>query len=207
VPTTATPRTRRFPLIRTVAHYLKPHRGSFVFALAQVVAISACELLKPWPLKLVVDNVLTGTPVTWAPAAGWSPHELLLATCLGLIALYVVLAALSTLNNATTIAIGQGMVNHFRLDLYQHLQRLSLKFHTSREVGDLLYRVTADAFAIQTLTMNGFFPTISALAMLIGMLVVMARLDAFLTVIALVATSGWSGQRRTPRPALPTRGT
>ena len=84
-------------MIRTVAHYLRPHRLNFAFALAQVVVISACELLKPWPLKLVVDNVLTGTPVTWAPAAGWSPHQLLLAACLGLIVLYVVLAGLSTL--------------------------------------------------------------------------------------------------------------
>jgi len=168
-----------------VAHYLRPHRLGFAFALLQVVLISACELLKPWPLKIVVDNVLGGKPFDWAPAAAWSPHELLLAVCLGLIVLYVVLAALSTLNNATTITIGQGMVNDFRLDLYQHLQRLSLKFHTSREVGDLLYRVTADAFAIQTLSMNGVFPIITALVLFGGMVVVMGRMDWFLTMVAL----------------------
>jgi len=182
---TAPSAPRRFPLIRTVAHYLRPHRLGFAFALLQVVLISACELLKPWPLKIVVDNVLGGKPFDWAPAAAWSPHELLLAVCLGLIVLYVVLAALSTLNNATTITIGQGMVNDFRLDLYQHLQRLSLKFHTSREVGDLLYRVTADAFAIQTLSMNGVFPIITALVLFGGMVVVMGRMDWFLTMVAL----------------------
>lgn len=150
-----------------------------------MVAISACELLKPWPLKLVVDNVLGGAPVEWGPAAGLTAHQLLLATCVGLVVLYVVLAALSTLNNATTIAIGQGMVNHFRLDLYQHLQRLSLKFHTSRESGDLLYRVTADAFAIQTLSMNGVFPIITSLVLFGGMVVIMLRMDWALTVVAL----------------------
>jgi ATP-binding cassette subfamily B protein/subfamily B ATP-binding cassette protein MsbA len=175
----------RFPLIRLVAHYLRPRSGAFVFALVQVVLISACELLKPWPLKLVVDNVLAGTPLAWGPAAGLSPHQLLLWACLGLVVLYVVLAGLSTLNNATTIAIGQGMVNDFRLDLYQHLQRLSLKFHTSRDVGDLLYRVTADAFAIQTLSMNGVFPIITSLVLFGGMVVVMGRMDAFLTLVAL----------------------
>ncbi len=178
-------RPRRFPIVRTVAHYLRPHHAAFVFALLQVVAISACELLKPWPLKIVVDNVLTGTPVSAGPAAGLSPHQLLLAACLGLVALYVVLAVLSTLNNATTIAIGQGMVNDFRLDLYQHLQRLSLKFHTQREVGDLLYRVTADAFAIQTLSMNGVFPIITSLVLFGGMVVVMGRMDWGLTGVAL----------------------
>ena len=176
---------RRFPLIRTVAYYLRPHRGAFVFALVQVVLISACELLKPWPLKIIVDHVLGGAPLTWGPVAALSAPELLVATCIGLVVLYGVLAALSVLNNSTTIAIGQGMVNHFRLDLYQHLQRLSLKFHTSREVGDLLYRVTADTFAIQTLSMNGVFPIITSLVLFGGMVVVMGRMDWVLTVVAL----------------------
>jgi ATP-binding cassette subfamily B protein/subfamily B ATP-binding cassette protein MsbA len=172
-------------LLRTVAHYLRPRRTAFVFALVQVVLISACELLKPWPLKIVVDHVLGGAPVAWAPAASLSPHGLLLATCAGLVVLYVGLAALSVLNNSTTIAIGQGMVNDFRVDLYQHLQRLSLKFHTSREVGDLLYRVTADTFAIQTLSMNGVFPIITSGVLFGGMVVVMGRMDWLLTAVAL----------------------
>src|SRR3989441_5804938 len=77
------------------------------------------------------------------------------------------------------------MVNDFRSELYAHLQRLSLAFHSRRQVGDLLYRLTADTFAIQTLTMNGFFPIVSSLVMLVGMLVVMLRLDWVLTLIAL----------------------
>ncbi len=150
-----------------------------------MVAISACELLKPWPLKIIVDHVLGGAPIGWAPAASLTPHGLLLASCLGLVVLYLVLAALSVLNNSTTIAIGQGMVNDFRVDLYQHLQRLSLKFHATREVGDLLYRVTADAFAIQTLSMNGVFPIITSAVLFGGMVVVMGRMDWMLTAVAL----------------------
>src|SRR6185369_13736176 len=121
----------------------------------------------------------------WAPAAALTPHGLLLASCLGLVVLYLVLAALGVLNNSTTIAIGQGMVNDFRVDLYQHLQRLSLKFHATREVGDLLYRVTADAFAIQTLSMNGVFPIITSAVLFGGMVVVMGRMDWMLTAVAL----------------------
>jgi len=147
--------------------------------------MSACELLKPWPLKIVVDNVLGGAPLQWAPVSMQSPHSLLLATCVGLVLLYLVLAGLGVLNNSTTIAIGQGMVNDFRVDLYQHLQRLSLKFHTRREVGDLLYRVTADTFAIQTLSMNGVFPIITSAVLFGGMVLVMGRMDSLLTVVAL----------------------
>jgi ATP-binding cassette subfamily B protein len=151
----------------------------------QVLLISACELLKPWPLKIVVDNVIGGATVAIPGLTGRGPHELLSIACVGLVVLYAVLALLSVLNNATTIGVGQRMVNDFRLDLYQHLQRLSLRFHSAQQVGDLLYRVMADTFAIQTLSMNGVFPIITSVAMFAGMMAVMLRMDWQLTLVAL----------------------
>ena len=47
------------------------------------------------------------------------------------------------------------MVNDLRGALYAHLQRLSLAFHSRQKVGDLMYRITADSFAVQTMIMNG----------------------------------------------------
>ena len=47
------------------------------------------------------------------------------------------------------------MVNDLRGALYAHLQRLSLAFHSRQRVGDLMYRITADSFAVQTMIMNG----------------------------------------------------
>src|SRR5262249_54732638 len=114
-----------------------------------------------------------------------SSGDLLLAACVALVAVYALLGALGVTSNYATIRVGQQLVNDFRSELYAHLQRLSLAFHSRREVGDLLYRLTSDAFAIQTLTMNGFFPIVSSVVMLAGMLVVMIRLDATLTAIAL----------------------
>jgi ATP-binding cassette subfamily B protein/subfamily B ATP-binding cassette protein MsbA len=52
-------------------------------------------------------------------------------------------------------------------------------------VGDLLYRITADTYAIQTLTMNGLFPILSAIVLLVGMFFIMIRLDWQLTLLAL----------------------
>jgi ATP-binding cassette subfamily B protein/subfamily B ATP-binding cassette protein MsbA len=157
----------------------------FIFALAQVVLISGAELLKPWPLKLIIDNVLGGQLLSWPLLAGWSRQTLLLASCLGLVGIYIVLGGLSMLNNYTTIRIGQSMVNDLRGALYNHLQRLSLAFHNRRQVGDLLYRVTADTYSIQTLTMNGIFPILTSLVLLIGMTTVMLRIDRLLTLLAL----------------------
>jgi ATP-binding cassette subfamily B protein len=173
-------------MIRPVRFYLRPYLPAFVFALAQVVFISALELLKPWPLKVIIDNVLTGTPVPWDFAQSWSSQNILWLACAGLVIIYLILGGLRILNDYTTIRIGQKMVNDLRRDLYSQIQRLSLSFHHRRQVGDLLYRLTSDTYAIQTITMNGLFPVLCSFTLFVGMLLVMIRLDPVLTFLALI---------------------
>ena len=173
-------------LLRKVLRYAAPYRLGLVLAVGQVLVMAGLEMLKPWPLKIVIDNVLTATPLPWAgPWRSWSPSTLLLAAVLALIGIYVALGIVSVLNNYLTISIGQGMVNDLRSQIYPHLQRLSLSFHSRASVGDLIYRVTADTYAIQTLAMNGIFPILSAVALLGGMFAVMVRMDWALTLVAL----------------------
>jgi ATP-binding cassette, subfamily B, bacterial len=170
---------------RKVLKYLWPYRFPFIIALGQVFLISMFEILKPWPFKVVIDNVLSGKPVPWEFLKPFPKETILLISCVSLILIYLFLGGLTMLNNYTTIRIGQRMVNDLRSDLYGHLQRLSLAFHSRRQVGDLLYRVTTDTYSIQALTMNGVFPIATAVTLLGGMFFVMIRLDWQLTLMAL----------------------
>jgi ATP-binding cassette, subfamily B, bacterial len=168
-----------------VLSYLPPYRQTLLWALVQVLLIGALEMLKPWPLKIIIDSVLGGHPPPWGWPSGWSPHTLLLAACAVLVLTYAALGALVVLNNYTTIGVGQRMVSKLRSDLYGHLHRLSLAFHSRAQVGDLIYRVTADTFALQSLTMNCLFPAVTASTLLAGMGFIMLRLDWKLTLVAL----------------------
>lgn len=168
-----------------VSGYLWPHRGRILWALAQVCLISGLELLKPWPIKIVIDSVLSGHALPGAWAGGWPAGALLLGACGALVLIYAALGGLTVLNNYATISIGQRMVRDLRSDLYAHLHRLSMAFHSRAQAGDLLYRVTADTFALQTLTMNCLFPATTALVLLGGMAVIMLGLDWTLTLLAL----------------------
>lgn len=172
-------------LAQKVLSRLRPYKLLFAGAILQVFIGGFLELAKPWPLKIVIDNVLGRQPVGVASLDALPTQSLLMAGCLGLILVYALLGTLSVTSNYTTINVGQRLVNDFRAELYAHLQRLSLAFHSRREVGDLLYRLTADTFAIQTLTMNGFFPLLNSLVLLVGMLTVMARMDVTLTLVSL----------------------
>jgi ATP-binding cassette subfamily B protein/subfamily B ATP-binding cassette protein MsbA len=165
--------------------YLSPYRWRFAWALVQVFLIAGFDLLKPWPLQIVIDTVLSGKPpvVSWLATVptGW----LLALSCIGLVAINLGAGLLAVLHNYTAIAVGQRMVNDLRGALYGHLQRLSLAFHSRQKVGDLMYRITADSFAVQTMIMNGLLPILSALVLLVGMLVVLFPMDATLTLLSL----------------------
>ncbi|MBV9860022.1 MAG: ABC transporter ATP-binding protein, partial [Alphaproteobacteria bacterium] len=165
--------------------YLKTYRWQVAWALAQVFLMAAFELLKPWPLQIVIDDVLGGKRLPFAIAANWSPATLLLFACLALVAINLGAGGLTLLHNYTAIRVGQNMVNDLRGALYAHLQRLSLAYHSRQRVGDLLYRITADSFAVQTMIMNGLLPILSAIVLLAGMLIVLLPLDPALTLLAL----------------------
>src|SRR5215470_8220537 len=171
-------------MLKKLSPYLAPYRWLAVWALLQVFLIAGFELLKPWPLQVVIDNVLGGKPFPLA-ALPSSPARLLLLACVGIVVVHLGAGALTLLHNYTTIRVGQQMVNDLRGALYAHLQRLSLAFHSRQRVGDLLYRITADSFAVQTMIMNGVLPILSGLVLLAGMLVVLFPLDPALTMLGL----------------------
>jgi ATP-binding cassette subfamily B protein/subfamily B ATP-binding cassette protein MsbA len=170
-------------MARKLFPYLTPHRWRIAWALFQVFLITGFELFKPWPLQLVIDSVLGGKPSPIAALS--SPGSLLLLACGAIVLVHFGAGALTLLHNYTAIRIGQDMVNELRGALYAHLQRLSLGFHSRQRVGDLLYRITADSFAVQTIIMNGALPILSALVLLAGMLFILFPLDPVLTMLAL----------------------
>ncbi len=170
-------------MARKLLPYLTRHRWRIAWALFQVFLMTGFELLKPWPLQVVIDNVLGGKPSPIAAVS--SAGGLLLLACAGIVIVHFGAGALTLLHNYTAIRIGQDMVNELRGALYAHLQRLSLAFHGRQRVGDLLYRITADSFAVQTMIMNGALPILSALVLLAGMLVILLPLDPLLTAVAL----------------------
>ena len=165
--------------------YLRPYRGRFAWALIQVFLIAGFDLLKPWPLQLVIDHVLGGKPLSAPWLASLSAGTLLAVACIALVLVNLGSGLLALWHNYTSIGVGQRMVNDLRGALYAHLQRLSLAFHGRQKVGDLMYRITADSFAVQTMIMNWLLPILSALVLLAGMLAVLIPIDPLLTLLSL----------------------
>jgi ATP-binding cassette subfamily B protein/subfamily B ATP-binding cassette protein MsbA len=79
--------------------------------------IAGFELLKPGPLQVVIDDVLSGKVPGFVPLQGWSPLALLGFARLGMVFVQLVGGALTLLHNYTAIGVGQRMVNDLQESL------------------------------------------------------------------------------------------
>lgn len=176
----------RTGLTRKILPYVRPYLGTFIFCLVLVLALTATELVKPWPLKLVVDNVLGSTAIDMALLKDLPGPVVLMVACVSIVLIQIAVGLLSMWSNHLSINLGQQMVTDLRSDLYGHLQSLSLVFHSRQRIGDLLYRLTADTYAMQTLILNGVLPVVQAVTLLAGMFFIMWGMDSTLTLVSLV---------------------
>jgi len=149
-------------------------------------------LLYPLPLKVVVDSVLGTQPLpSWL--APWLPFLRLRAASLeAAIAILLAIAVLVSLQSLAAWWLqtytGEKLVWDFRARLLNHVQRLPLMFHDRYGATDSVYRIQHDAPSIQYVTIQGLVPLTTAIFTLVAMIVVTARMDLVLALIALTIT-------------------
>lgn len=179
------PAPSRWTVYSRTMRYYRPYYGAVGVALGFVLLSIGLNLLKPWPLKWIVDRVLSD--------AGGAPnvHSLyhnttwLLWLCLALVAIHLLWGVFNLINNYLQVKIGLNALARVRCDLFAHLQQLSLKFHDTHRSADSMFRVSYDAQAIQTIFNRGFSSVFSAVITLLSTVVIMVRMDWALTILAL----------------------
>jgi ATP-binding cassette subfamily B protein/subfamily B ATP-binding cassette protein MsbA len=171
------------PLFRWILSYARPYRAR----LAVLAGLSLIEVglgaLTPWPIAIVVDNVLERHPWPAAlgralpPVSAFNPVVLLGAVILVQLAIELFDQFVSMAHTQVQVDTGQRMVYDLRARLFAHLQALDMRHHTSVSAGDAVYRLDSDAYCLENLVMTGVFPLASAAATLTVMLVILVRLD------------------------------
>src|SRR4029078_6541766 len=87
-------------------------------------------------------------------------------------------------NSALQAYAGGQLLLRFRAQLFAHVQRLSFSYHDARGTADATYRIQYDSQAIQSLAISGLLPFIPSSVTLIAMLIVTARLNGRLALLA-----------------------
>ena len=159
---------------RRLLRYAWPYKGGWATIVAATLLTTGLSLLQPWPLKVLVDDVLGG-----------GRPELLALVVFGGLAIFALNSVIDVVLSVQWTRLGRRMVYDLARDLFAHVQRRSLRTHGARSVGDSMGRVAVDAWCIHTVVDTLLFAPGHALVSMVVMVVVMWQLDAGLTLLAL----------------------
>ena len=180
-------------LLSWTLSFLRPYRQRTVLLAVLLLFEIALGVLHPWPLKIVIDNVLNSDQHPFPqPVGAW----LSMVTGGNLIALLVIVVAagvlLQVINQLVTaqatqvqVETGQRMVYDLRARLFGHLQSLGLHYHVTRSTGNAVYRVDVDAYSVENLVMSGLFPLVTSATTLLVMFAILVTLDPTVALLSL----------------------
>jgi ATP-binding cassette, subfamily B, bacterial len=175
-------------MLRRFSNVLGRYRVRLGAGAAFTLLSALASLAQPWPLKVIVDSVLRGKPLSlpgFGFAAGWSRTELLDAAVVAFLVIVVVGAACDYAGSYLMDSTGVRIVSDIREMLFSRLQRLSLRFHGGQRTGDLITRVMGDISRLQDMLIQWFSVLLPNVALLVGMMIVMFLVDWEFTLIAL----------------------
>lgn len=170
---------------------LRPHRVQLWFGLLAITGESVADVLGPWPLKIVLDDVIGHKQSHgWLTrlvhrTAGTSAHSVLLFACVAVLGIALLDAVCTYGEKWVTTTVGQWVTHDLRRRLYAQVQRLSLAYHDQSKTGDLISRVTSDIDSIQTFIVSGLLSIIVDVATILGMIGVLFYLSWRLTLVAM----------------------
>lgn len=174
-----------------ISYLLAPHWWALSLAFLAVLGESITDLLEPWPLKVVFDNVLGSKKMpAWLgtivySVAGTDKLSILAFVAVSVLAIAVVGAISSYFEKYLTTSVAQWVSHDLRRTLYHHIQRLSLSYHDNKRTGDLISRITSDIDTVQDFISQVLLGLLVNLLTLGGMLAVMFYLNWRFTLIAL----------------------
>ena len=151
-------------------------------------------IASPWPLKIVIDNVIGSQPLPhwlhWVDTTliGKSKMALALATALLLIMITVIGAVAGYVNSFYTESVGQYVANDTRLNIYHHLQRLSLGYYDTHQVGKILSTLTTDVATMQDFVSTSLLTILVDSLTIVGILSLMFYINWGFALIAIAVT-------------------
>ncbi len=160
-------------LVRRFSRYLKPYQGRIVLALSLVLGTTMADLAGPFLTKTAIDEYIAKGRINDL----WQ-----------ILALFVVALTLGFgLRYTQTYlmqSVGQRVMYDLRVNLFSHLQRLSLSFFDKNPVGRLMSRLTSDVDALNELLTSGLVALLSDSVTLVAVVFIMLLLDWRLALVS-----------------------
>ncbi len=155
--------------------YLRPYRALVGLTFFFAALTTALELLPPWLVKIVIDDVL--------------PTEntnLLFWVLIGLVLAYGLKNLCNSLRIRFNNMLEQRVVHRLRQEVFEALQRLSLNYYENRSTGEIMSRVVNDTEPVQRIFIDGFEGMLTATLTLVGITTILFVLNWKLAMLVLL---------------------
>ncbi len=172
----------------------RPYRKYVLVILFGMLLETLMGLATPWPLKIILDNVVNHRPLP--KMLGWMDYffhgeniyQLAAVAAIGYIFIIAIGALGSFLDNYYNEKVAQYVANDLRRKMYHHLQHLSLSYYDSHQTGNLLSTLTGDVSTIQDFASTTLLNILVDCLTILGMIGIMFYLDSDFTLVALAVT-------------------
>ena len=162
-------------LVKRVLTYGKPYRWRIAGSLLAILIYTGVALLSPLILRHLIDYAIPEKDV----------NQLLLAA-LGLLVLPIISSLFQVITRRLTSQVGEGVIFDLRVSLYEHLQRMSLRFFTHTKLGELISRLNNDVVGAQTAISRTLVTLVTNFIEVVSVLVVMLTLEWRLTLMGII---------------------
>ena len=168
------------PTLKLVLGYARNYLKPLLLTVLSMIALVGVQLLVPWIIRSLVASVTNqGT---------WNPQTFALVTRLALflLGLYLLRAVLQFVRSYMAHVAGWGVVSDVRQHIYEHLQRLSLRFYEDKQTGQLMSRMVNDSDMFEKLIAHAVPDVLVNILTLLGVSAVLFSLNWRLTLLSMV---------------------
>lgn len=169
---------------------IRKQRRLIALSFSALLAEILFRLLEPWPLKFVLDEVITSTSgnntVSIEYFKQMDSMTLLTISALAVILFTGMRSLLRYWNRVGFALVGNKVLTEVRATLYKHLQCLPLSFHNKAKSGDLTIRMVGDVGQLKEIAITALLPLLGNILILAGMFTIMFVFNWKLSLLALV---------------------
>ncbi|RMG92732.1 MAG: ABC transporter ATP-binding protein [Chloroflexi bacterium] len=161
-------------LLRRVWAFAQPYRWRVAGLLVTITLISGVSLISPLLFRDLIDNAIPNQDFR---RLNW--------LAIGLVGIPILNGAIGVWQRHLNAQIGEGIIYDLRRSLYQHMQRMSLRFFTQTRTGELMSRLNNDVVGAQRAVSETLVSIVSNFVSLLATLAIMLTLEWRLTLLGL----------------------
>lgn len=158
-----------------VWHYVKQQKIGLFFSIFFVIASTFLSLAGPYMIGHIIDDYIMKKDIDGTIRLG-----ILLAV------IFSVASILTWLQTYVMIQVAMKTIRTLRLELFQKLQTLTLRFFDQRALGDLMSRVTNDIDNLNTALVQSVTQIVSSILTVIGVSIATFTLSWQLAIVTLI---------------------